>query len=164
MRRNRYLVPAAIAAIAACGLGGTPAAAAVTGRAAPAAVFGSAQGTQCTTVKSESPVRIGVICVSVIERGPLWRAEVSFEAGTGRLREVSVRNLRFLVAGDVKERTGRVLKSVNGKTSLIPANWFDDDLSHVFGRGAVFNACIVWADGARACTGSHWFYSQRVRL
>jgi hypothetical protein len=163
MRRNRKVVTA-IAAIAACGLGVTPAAAAVTGPATPVAVFGSAQGTQCTTIKSQPPVRFGVICVSVVERGVMARAEVSFEAGTGRLREVSVRNLRLLVAGDVKERTGRVLKGVTGKTSEVPSNWFDDDLLHVYGRGSVINACIVWADGARACTGNHWFFSQRVRF
>ncbi|HTW04383.1 MAG TPA: hypothetical protein VMF87_29065 [Streptosporangiaceae bacterium] len=155
---------AAIAAIAACGLGITPAAAAVTGPAAPAAVFGSAQGTHCTTIKSPAPVRFGVICVGVVERGPLWRAEVSFEVGTGRLREVSVRNLRLMVAGSVKERTGRVLKGATGKTSVVPSNWFDDDLLHVYGRGSVINACVVWADGARACTGNYWFYSQRVRF
>jgi hypothetical protein len=164
MRRNGRAVIAAIAAMAACGLGVTPAAGAVTGRATPVAVFGSAQGTQCTTIKSQPPVRFGVICVSVLDRGTLWRAEVSFEAGTGRLREVSVKNLRLLVAGGVKERTGRVLKDVGGKTSVVPSNWFDDDLLHVYGRGAVINACIVWADGARACTGNHWFYSQRVRF
>jgi len=165
MRRNRKMVTAAVAtaAIAACGLGVTPAAA-VTGPATRAAVFGSAQGTQCTTIKSQPPVRFGVICVSVVERGTLWRAQVSFEAGSGRLREVSVRNLRLLVAGGVKERTGRVLKGAHGRTSVVPSNWFDDDLLHVYGRGAVINACIVWADGAKACTGNHWFYSQRVRF
>jgi len=154
---------AAIAAIAACGLGASPAAAA-TIRPAPAALFGVAQGTRCTTVESHSPARIGAICVTVVSRGPLWRAEVSFKAVSGSLREVSVKNLRFLVAGGVKERTGRVLKDVTGKTDFVPSNWWEDDLSGVFARAGVYNACIEWADGARACTGSHWFYSLRVRV
>jgi hypothetical protein len=164
---RKYIVIAAIAAIAACGLGASPAAA-VTGRPAPAAlsaaVSASVLGTRCTTVKSDSPVRIGAICVTVIRRGPLWSAQVRFEAGSGSLREVSVKNLRFLVAGSVKEKTGPVLKDVTGKTGAIPANWWEDDISGVSAQAGVLNACIVWAGGGRACTGNHWFYSQRVPL
>jgi len=68
------------------------------------------------------------------------------------------------VAGGVKERTGRVLKGATGKTDFVPSNWWEDDLSGVFARAAVFNACLQWRDGARACTGRHWFYSLRVRM
>jgi hypothetical protein len=161
---RRTMVIAAIAAIAACGLGAAPAAAAVTGRATPVAVSASAMGTRCKTVKSVSPVRIGAICVTVIRRGPLWRAEVSFKSGSGRLREVSVKNLRFLVAGAVKERTGRVVKDVAGRTDVIPSNWWEDDISGVSAQAGVLNACMVWAGGGRACTGNHWFYSLSVRL
>jgi hypothetical protein len=161
------MVIAAIAAMVTCGLGATPAAAA-TSRPAPAAVSAavsaSAMGTRCTTVKSVSPVRIGAICITVVGRGLLWRAQVSFEAGSGSLRQVSVKNLRFLVAGRVKERTGRVVKDVAGKTSFVPSNWWEDDLSGVSGRAAVYNACMEWRDGARACTGNYWFYSAPVRL
>lgn len=169
MRRN--MVIAAIMAVAACGLGASPAAAA-TARPAPAAApaaasaaaAGSASGTRCTTVEAHSPLRIGAVCVTVVSRGLLWRAEVTFKAGSGSLRQVSVKNLRFLVAGGVKERTGRVLKGTTGRTDFVPSNWWEDDLTGVFGRAAVFNACMQWRDGARACTGSHWFYSLRVRL
>jgi len=161
MRRN--LVIAAIAAMAACGLGASPAAAA-TGRPAPAAMFASAMGTRCTIVQSHSPVRTGAICVTVVSRGLQWRAQVSFKAVSGFLREVSVKNLRFLVAGAVKERTGRVLRNVTGKSDAVPSNWWEDDLSGVFAQAGVYNACIEWADGARACTGNHWFYSLRVRV
>jgi hypothetical protein len=161
------MVMAAITAVAACGLGATPAAA-VTARPAPAAASaaaaGSASGTRCTTVESHSPLRVGAVCVTLVSRGVLWRAEVSFKAGSGSLRQVSVKNLRFLVAGGVKERTGRVLKGATGRTDFVPSNWWEDDLPGVFGRAAVFNACMQWRDGARACTGSHWFYSLRVRL
>jgi hypothetical protein len=162
MRRN--LVIAAIAATAACGLGATPAAAAVTGPAAPVAVSAPALGTRCTTVKSDVPVRIGVICITVIRQGPQWRAEVSFKAGSGSLRQVSVRNLRLLVAGRVEERTGRVIKDVMGRSDAVPSNWWEDDLSNGLARAAVYNACMSWAGGGRACTGNHWFYSMTVRL
>src|ERR1700733_15228288 len=118
MRRN--LVIAAIAAIAACGLGATPAAAAVTGPAAPVAVSSPALGARCTAVTSASPVRIGVICVTVIRQGARWRAEVSFKTGSGSLRQVSVKNLRFLVAGGVEERTGRGVKDVAGRSDAVP--------------------------------------------
>jgi hypothetical protein len=162
MRRN--LVIAAIAAIAACGLGATPAAAAVTGPAAPVAVSSPALGARCTAVKSASPVRIGVICVTVVRQGARWRAEVSFKTGSGSLRQVSVKNLRFLVAGGVEERTGRVVKDVEGRSDAVPSNWWEDNMPDYLARAAAFNACMTWAGGSRACTGSHWFYSSAVRL
>jgi hypothetical protein len=170
MRRN--LVIAAIAAIAACGLGTAPAVAATSratplgGSAASAAVYASPMGTRCTIVESKFPfLQIGEICVTVVDHGPeLWRAEVSFRAISGELREVSVENLKFLVAGSLEERTGRVLKDVPGKRGMVPSNWWEDNLRHPTARAAVDNACMRWLDGARACTGSHWFYSSRVQL
>jgi|HubBroStandDraft_4_1064222.scaffolds.fasta_scaffold61284_2 hypothetical protein len=159
MRRN--LVIAAIAAMAACGLGASPAAAA-TGRPAPAAMSAFAMGTRCTIVESHSPVRTGAICVTVVRRGLQWRAEVTFKAVSGSLREVSVKNLRLLVAGGVKERTGHVLRDVSGRTDAVPSNWWEDNISGVFAQAGVYDACMVWANGARVCTGNHWFNSLRV--
>jgi hypothetical protein len=168
---RRTIVLAAIAAIAACGLGATPAAVAATSRAtplgasaAPVVVFGSGQGTRCMTVESKIPLRIGAVCVTVFEQGPVWRAEVTFLSESGKLRDVSVKNLKLQVAGVVKERTGRVLKTDTGKRGLIPSNWWEPDISGLYGRAGVYNACIDWAAGGRACTGPYWFYTLRVRF
>ncbi len=165
-RMKRYPLIAAILAIVTCGLASAPAGAAsvhshVSQVAAGPDTF---RGAQCQIVFNVFR-QSGEICITVYTEP--WehsaRAEVTFVTHSGALRELSLKSMRFRVNGiyeDILHFTG---KFISRKSGIIPDNWYDGGgMRRV--QASVYNACMQWANGARACTGPRWFSSLIVRL
>jgi len=163
MRARVHLV--AVLAAASCGLAliATGAAAAPRGHAAPGT--SAPPGQRCTTVHSNVHGRTGSICVYVEHAGARLRADVTFTGRSGTLRGASVGTLELLVGHQVVQKLHNVAEYVNGAGGRFAKNWWDGEgmAPEVPVQAGIYNACLAWSDGGRACTGPHWFYSQAVR-
>ncbi len=163
MRAKVYIV--AVLAVLSCGLGliATGAAAAPGGHAAPGGP--APLGRKCTAVHSSVHGRTGSICVDVEHGAAGVRGDVTFTANSGVLRGASVSTLELLVNHQVVEKLRNVAERVQGTESRLTRNWWDGEgmTPAVPVQTGIYNACMTWTDGGRACTGPHWFYSQAVR-
>ncbi len=164
---RRYPLIAAILAVVTCGLVSAPAGAASMDGHVSQAVAGPGiyQGTQCQSVVNAFRQR-GKICVTVNIQRPFGRAraEVTFATGSGALREISLKFMRFRVNGlymDILHFTGKFIS--RKRSGAIPDNWYDGGGQPRI-QASVFNACMQWVSGATACTGPHWLSGQIVRL
>jgi len=144
---RRIVLIAAIVAAATCGLTSVPA-----GAASPASY-----GARCVTVHSAVHGRSGTICAQVDAMNGAKRSEVTFATSYGPLASVSVTTLELLLGGRVLSTLHNVTKGVLTIIPPITDNWWDEPSGGE--QTGVYQACMTWRDGDRACTGSAWLYS-----
>lgn len=159
MRRTALVI--AIFAIITCGLGSARA------DAAPAreqAAVGSPAlyGRHCVAVRSAAGHQTGTVCVYVTRSGTEVGAELTFSAGSGRLKASSIKVLQLSVNNRVVAEITNVHQTINGKTGVVRRwNWWDEGQRGVILQVRAYQACASWTDGGSGCTG--WLYSGSVR-
>jgi hypothetical protein len=126
-------------------------------------------GSFCTTVHSNVHHRTAVVCVGVALGHSA--AFVSLMPRSGKLDGASASRLILRLDGTTIEAgLHRIQRSGNGfilSTMQYTAAWYSLwDGGHLLIlhtlRSGVFNACMQWRDGDRACTGASWLYGKRV--
>ena len=165
MRRTAFIF--AIFAIMACGLGSARAEAASTSRPqAVASLPKGLYGGHCVTVRSSVHDQTGTICVYLDRLDGKQRAEVVFTTRSGPLRSASVGTLRLAVNNVVINAVHNASKTATGtgRDIALPDSWWDEPAQWLRDPKIVgaYKACMTWADGAKACTGPGWLYSERV--
>jgi hypothetical protein len=170
---RRYPVVKLILAVIALSLIAVPANAAAprsvsSADSAPWAYLGSV----CRTVHSNVHHKTGVICIEVAVQNEVYyravRAFASFKSASGKLKGVTARHLVLYLSGRVAE-SGAYSGKATGRTGNLTTRnrnlWDGGPNSGAAGpaRAGLFDACMIWPDGARACTGAHWLYSKVVR-
>jgi hypothetical protein len=99
-------------------------------------------------------------------------AFISLTPRSGKLDGASARRLVLYADGTRIEagihgiqRTGSGFILTTPFTTQFNNLWDGGSLSRVFTfRSGVFNACMQWRDGDRACTGASWLFSKGVRF
>lgn len=165
MRKTALII--AIFAIIACGFGSARADAASTSRAQPAASLPNGlYGGHCVTVRSSTHHQTGSICVYLQRFDGKQRAEVVLTSRSGPLRSASVETLRLAVNNVVINAVHNASKKATGldRGVALPDSWWDEPARWLRDPKIVgaYDACMTWTDGAKACTGPHWLYSEHV--
>jgi hypothetical protein len=159
VRRTTLII--AIFAIIACGIGSVQADAAPTGRGQAVASWAVSSRGHCETVHSSLHGRTGTVCVAVVSevKTKTVQAEVTFSASSGRLKEVTLQVLQLAINGKVVESVRNVTENVQTVSKVFPYSWWDEPAPAPVLRAGVDNACLIWTDGSKACTGSSWLYA-----
>jgi hypothetical protein len=165
MRRTALII--AIFAIIACGFGSARADAASTQRSQVAASPAPGlYGGHCVTVRSSTHNQTGTICVYVDRLQGNLRAEVVLTSRSGALKSASAVTVKLSVNSTVINAVHNAKKSATGagRSIVLPDSWWDEPAQWLRSPkiAGAYNACMIWADGAKACTGPHWLYSQHV--
>jgi hypothetical protein len=117
-------------------------------------------GERCVTVRSNIHHRTGTICVAVARQAGKARGQVVFTSGSGRLNRVSVQVLRLSLGKQVVQTVKNASKPVTGGGGGFALNWWDEPVGIM--QVSVYNACMTWTDGSKACTGRRWLSSHPV--
>jgi hypothetical protein len=124
-------------------------------------------GTVCRTVRANAHHQ-GVICIGLAAQASkqnryVW-AVVTLRPGSGQLTHASARQLVLDISGHVARSGVYRVTYKGGSFSLSTRNrnlWDGrPGMPPVRVRAGLFDACMQWRDGSRACTGSHWLYSE----
>jgi hypothetical protein len=163
VRRTALII--AIFAIIACGAGSAQADAATTARGQAVASPPVLYGRHCVTVRSNVHGRTGTVCAYLARLSGKERGEVTFTANSGQLSAVSVKILQLSVNNHIIEAVHNARKTVMAVGGVIPLSWWDEPTGdRQIKQVGVYEACMIWTDGGKACTGPRWLYSQPVRV
>ena len=114
------------------------------------------EGIACQTVHSTPHNRTAKICVMVNSDDPVpgrFQALVNFALKSGKIKKVCANRLNFWDNGQVVRSVSFKCKQGGGQKNFISTPWWDVPppfLNHVLQAG-VYNPCIYWTDGGKAC-------------
>jgi hypothetical protein len=116
---------------------------------------------QCVTVHSSLHGRTGTVCIAVVKdfKTKTVQGEVTFSASSGRLKEVTMQILQLAVDDKVIQSYRNVTENVLEIGKFFPYSWWDEPRPKPSLRAGVYNACLIWTDGSKACTGRSWLYA-----